>query len=291
MLSNPAPLTYKNPSSSPGQGQVKPIVDKSGRFNQLQRSFQKQLMALAQEFYQRYQEPLILTDTVRTTAEQAKAHQEKPALALPAGHPNAMHPRGLAADVDSSQSRMLTPAMLAKAGLHLPALYKGETWHLEPVGLSNKDSGSSSNYYSLYKPQASFREQPTIVKSAKQTQPPERLSCLLPSGSAQRDPTPDRGLVQAAVEIESIFIEQLLGQMRGAMVDPVRTNPKRLRGYLSMADQHLARSLAAGGGLGLAQRIVEDLASLSPPPQTESRGHDNAPVPGKTGTATTDHLV
>ena len=82
--------------------------------------------------------------------------------------------------------------------------------------------------------------------------------------------------------MESVFLEQLLGQMRKSMVDPISKKSDQLRGYLSMADQHLAKSLAAGGGIGLASRIMKDLASLKTQPHTE-KGHEENPTPGKPG--------
>ena len=132
MISKVTPLSTLTPTHAKGTSSGNALVDKTGRFNRLQPTFQKQLKKLAKDFYQKYQTPLILTDTLRTKAEQAQVHQEKPNLALPADHPNAMHPRGLAVDVDINQAEKITPEMLAKNGLHLPALSKGETWHIEP---------------------------------------------------------------------------------------------------------------------------------------------------------------
>ena len=100
-------ITTLNPEGSnrpQGMSPINQLVDKSGRFTRLQRAFQNQLKALAQEFYKIYHEPLVLSDTLRTNAEQAQAHLAKPTLALPAGHPNAMHPKGLAVVVDQGQA-------------------------------------------------------------------------------------------------------------------------------------------------------------------------------------------
>ena len=259
MIPKSTALTPESLSSPQSGSQGKPFVDKSGRFNRLQGSFQKQLQGLAKDFYTTYRQPLIITDTVRTPAEQAQAHREKPSLALPAGHPNAMHPRGLAVDVDSGQARLITSEMLAQNGLHLPALSKGENWHIEPQS----------------KPTNLCRTCPpgSFSASASRSSATAELSRLLQlqpgSAGVQKQlgltaggaPGGERGR-QAAVEVEAIFLEKLLEQSRRTMVEPVNASSRKNQGYLSIAEQHLARSLAAGGGLGLAEKILRDLASL-----------------------------
>ena len=289
MWSKMTPLTSGGSNLPQSKSTGNLIVDKSGRFNRLQSAFQNRLKGLANDFYKAYHTPLVLTDTLRTNQEQAQAHREKPFLALPAGHPNAMHPKGLAVDVDQGQSRMITPEMLARNGLHLPALSKGETWHVEPITRSTRDSNSSLRFVSASDAD-SLNSQPQ--GRLRQYQQPESLSPLQQQGLTERGtPTDSIRRLQAAMEIESIFLEQLLGQMRRSMVDPVSSNHQKLRGYLSMADQQLARSLAAGGGLGLAERIIENLASLDSHPKTENKHEGNTPVPGKTGAPSGDKLV
>jgi peptidoglycan hydrolase FlgJ len=297
MWSKMTPLTSGGPALPQSTSTGNRIVDNSGRFNRLQRAFQNRLKGLANDFYKTYHEPLVLTDTVRTYQEQARAHREKPSLALSADNPNAMHPKGLAVDVDQSQSRMITPEMLAHNGLHLPALSKGETWHIEPTFGTTRDSGASPTFVSFSKPQGPsdvdvLNSLTQGTSKLRQYQRPESLSPLQQQGLTERGtPNDSQRRLQAAMEIESIFLEQLMGQMRRSMVDPVSSNRQKLRGYLSMADQQLARSLAAGGGLGLAERIIENLASLDSHPKTENNHEGNTPVPGKTGAPTGDKLV
>jgi Rod binding domain-containing protein len=297
MWSKMTPLTSGGPPLPQSTNTGNPIVDKSGRFNRLQRTFQNRLKGLANDFYKTYHTPLVLTDTLRTNQEQAQAHREKPFLALPSGHPNAMHPKGLAVDVDQGQSKMITPEMLAHNGLHLPALAKGETWHIEPISGSTRDSGSLTTLVSFSKPQSTsdadlLNGLTRRTSTSGQYQLPESLSPLQQQGLTERGaPDDHQRRLQAAMEIESIFLEQLMSQMRRAMVDPVSHNHKKLRGYLSMADQQLARSLAAGGGLGLAERILENLASPDSQPRTENRHEGNTPGSGKTGSPTGDKLV
>jgi Rod binding domain-containing protein len=269
------PLITTHPK---GASQGKTLVDKTGRFNRLQPGFQKQLKKLANDFYQKYQTPLILTDTLRTRAEQAQAHLEKPDLALSANHPNAMHPRGLAVDVDQSQAGKITPEMLAQNGLHLPALSKGETWHIEPK-FSSSGGPRPSSQRSLSSAK-SFTQR--ISKLRQQTQLSESLSRLKKQGLAEGGGTDEHRRLQAAMQVEAIFLRQLLEQMRQAMVDSLGPSSPNLRGYLSMADQHLADSLAAGGGLGLAAKILEDLAPPESYSQKENRHEGNPPVPERT---------
>jgi hypothetical protein len=88
---------------------------------------------LAQEFYQTTGEPLSVTDSFRTYEEQASAHASKPKLALPAG--SSRHEVGDALDIDQGQIAKLGVGpwqeMLGRHGFTLPALSKGETWHIE----------------------------------------------------------------------------------------------------------------------------------------------------------------
>jgi Rod binding domain-containing protein len=263
----------------------------------LQPSFQKQLKKLANDFYKKHQTPLILTDTVRTKAEQAQAHLEKPNLALPADHPNAMHPRGLAVDVNLNQAGKITSEMLDKHGLHLPALSKGENWHIEP---KFRSSGGSSSFSQrpLSGSKTQLRAHSDLLSGSTQRsselkpaiQLSEPLSLLKQPGLTEGGATDDRRL-QAALEVEAIFLGQILEQMRRAMVDPLTPTSKKPRGYLSLADQHLARSLAAGGGLGLAAKILQELAPLESHAQKENRHEGNLPVPGQTDSPGGDHPV
>lgn len=72
-------------------------------------------------------------------------------------------------------------------------------------------------------------------------------------------------LARAAVEAETVFLTQLLEIMRRSMVQGLASPQSRqMQGYQALADQHLARVLALGGGLGLARRIFADLAVQIP---------------------------
>jgi hypothetical protein len=259
MISQSTALTPASLISPRNGSQKKPFIDESGRFTRLQGSFQRQLQGLAKDFYEAYQKPLVFTDTVRTQAEQAQVHREKPSLALPAGHPNAMHPRGLAADVDTEQARLITPEMLAKNGLHLPALSKGETWHIEP---KLKQGDVCRTYPSGYSSASASRNSATAELSRLLNQQLGPLNPQQQLGLTEGESSGEGRGRQAAVEVEAIFLEQLLQQSRRAMVEPVSSSSQKKHGYLNIADQQLARSLAAGGGLGLADKILRDLASL-----------------------------
>lgn len=160
-----------------GGGQI--LIDKSGRFDKLNPSFQNQIMGLANDFYAQFKTPLIITDTYRTQSEQALAHMRKPTLAVSAG-PNARHPMGLAIDIDQNQAKMIDPQLLANYGLGLPAINKGETWHIEPVvrQASNPQSGQAGLFDDILsqpksKPQpGKVASIPEIVGPALQQAPP-----------------------------------------------------------------------------------------------------------------------
>jgi hypothetical protein len=257
-------------------------VDQSGRFDRLQRPFQKQLKALSEDYYKAYQKPLVLTDTVRTDAEQAQAHRAKPFLALPAGHPNAMHPKGLAVDVDFHDASQLTPQMLARHGLHRPALSKGETWHIEPVGKGGSESSPSQDLAQSISFSGGHRAaRLSFIATKASLRTPQ--AGARSSGKSQGTAADQARLKKTAIETEAMFLEKLLGQMRSSMVDPISSDSKKLRGYTSMADQHLARALAAGGGIGLARRIIKDLTPPNAAPHKENRHDGTAPAPGESG--------
>ena len=283
------PQPSLTPTHSKGISPVTTLIDKSGRFNRLQPTFQKKIKELAKDFYETYQKPLVLTDTYRTKAEQAQAHVNKPDLALPAEHPNAMHPRGLAVDVDQNQAGKITQDMLDENGLHLPALSKGETWHIEPKFRSFAGLSPSS-------PRSLAGSQTQLSKSLTQRiaqlkQLPEPLSLLQQHGLSAGKGTDDHRRLQAAMEVEAIFLGQLLETMRRSMVDSVGSSQKSLKGYLGIADQHLARALAAGGGLGLASKILQDLAPSESPSHKENHHAGNLLKPGGTDPPETDSAV
>jgi flagellar protein FlgJ len=84
---------------------------------------------------------------------------------------------------------------------------------------------------------------------------------------ARRDP--DGALKAAAREFEAVFMEMVLKSMRQAAVAQASLEGhgfggSEVRTYQGMLDQQLARD-AASRGLGLAQRLVEQLSRSQPP--------------------------
>ena len=77
-------------------------------------------------------------------------------------------------------------------------------------------------------------------------------------------------LAQVAVEAETQFLTHLLETLRKSMVKSLGSRQTDLHGYQSLADQHLARALTLGGGIGLARQIYSDLADRIPGIQKES---------------------
>uniref|UniRef100_A0A7V4LCH3 Flagellar protein FlgJ N-terminal domain-containing protein n=1 Tax=Desulfobacca acetoxidans TaxID=60893 RepID=A0A7V4LCH3_9BACT len=88
-------------------------------------------------------------------------------------------------------------------------------------------------------------------------------------------------LPKAATEVEAVFLGRLLEQLRQTLVQPVSRQSRELKGYLSLADQELARALAANGGIGLAQKIMHHLSRGQPVPSQENRNAQQAPIPGE----------
>jgi len=110
-----------------------PLHYKAPREDKIEPLLRDKLSALALDYYNQTGEPLNITDTFRTYEEQASAHARKPKLALPPG--TSRHEQGSAFDVDQGQIAKLGmdtwQEMLGKHGLTLPALSKGESWHVE----------------------------------------------------------------------------------------------------------------------------------------------------------------
>jgi len=74
----------------------------------------------------------------------------------------------------------------------------------------------------------------------------------------------DRALETAARQLESLFINQLLKSMRAASDlggeeggNPFESRDTRL--YTSLLDEQLANRLAAGPGIGLADRVIAEV--------------------------------
>jgi|UniRef100_A0A7C3WK78 Rod binding domain-containing protein len=69
-----------------------------------------------------------------------------------------------------------------------------------------------------------------------------------------------RTLVQAAVEVETDFLTLLLANLRKSLVQSLASSKAESgSGYQSLAEHHLAKAMALGGGLGLSRWIFLDL--------------------------------
>src|SRR4030042_2139951 len=98
------------------------------------------------------------------------------------------------------------------------------------------------------------------------------LSPLYALGLKNRGKINDRkSLGQVCVEIEGVFLTQLLEQMRKSMVRGLKSSSPESQQYQALIDQHVARALAAGGGMGLARRLYEDLAQRLPSKPKEKK--------------------
>lgn len=88
-------------------------------------------------------------------------------------------------------------------------------------------------------------------------EPVSRTSAAGP-GSPGPTRAEERRLRESAREIEAVFVQQLLKTMRQASPGGVLTGTGQ-RVYQDMMDQELARAMAKGGGLGLADMLVRDV--------------------------------
>lgn len=95
----------------------------------------------------------------------------------------------------------------------------------------------------------------------------------------RRDP---QDLAHACQELEAMFVLQLLRQLRHTLLAGVRKETTAQEQYLALADEAVAKTMAAGGGLGLAQRLYAHLSANRP---THAKGGsdgrtDNPPSSG-----------
>ncbi len=87
--------------------------------------------------------------------------------------------------------------------------------------------------------------------------------------AADRD---DRALRKAAVELESLFIQQLLKEMRNTIPHSgLMENAPGKDIHTTLIDMQLSRQLAREGGIGLADMIYDSLKACG-----EYKYHSNA---------------
>jgi Rod binding domain-containing protein len=89
----------------------------------------------------------------------------------------------------------------------------------------------------------------------------------LPTVVSPAGPTP-ANTAQAAREFEALWIEQMLHSARPEAASTLGGEPDSTRDLvLDMADQQIARMLAAQGGLGLASLVQKGVLAAAPPPK------------------------
>uniref|UniRef100_A0A7C5ENI5 Flagellar protein FlgJ N-terminal domain-containing protein n=1 Tax=Desulfobacca acetoxidans TaxID=60893 RepID=A0A7C5ENI5_9BACT len=114
---------------------------------------------------------------------------------------------------------------------------------------------------------------------------PTGLKGLSPLGhlsQAFNDPVQEKRLLtQAAMELEALFINHLLKQMRRSLVETIAPKQQSGKGYQGLAEEHFTRALAAGGGLNLAQTLLTQLTPKTMPQAPEnSHAATDAKLPG-----------
>jgi flagellar protein FlgJ len=109
---------------------------------------------------------------------------------------------------------------------------------------------------------------------------PVRPAADTPKPVATLSAAEQRRLRDTAHEIESLFLSQMLKMMRQASGKPTPLSGAGQRVYTEMMDDHLGRTLAKGGGIGLADLLVKDVLRRqgiekkpsSPPADVPTRG-------------------
>ncbi|MEJ5329298.1 MAG: hypothetical protein WHT07_04015 [Desulfobaccales bacterium] len=89
-----------------------------------------------------------------------------------------------------------------------------------------------------------------------------------------------KGLAQACQEVEELFLTQLLGALRRTLLNGLKKSDTQREKYQALADQEVAKALAASGGLGLGRLLYQHLAGerLSRP-ERESHGERESESP------------
>jgi flagellar protein FlgJ len=109
---------------------------------------------------------------------------------------------------------------------------------------------------------------------------PVRAAGDAPKPGATMSPAEQRRLRATAHEIESIFLSHMLKMMRQSSGKAAPLSGSGQRVYSEMMDEHLGRTLAKGGGIGLADLLVKDVLRRqgveknpsSPPADMPTRG-------------------
>jgi flagellar protein FlgJ len=88
------------------------------------------------------------------------------------------------------------------------------------------------------------------------------MDAVMPAsaGSTTMTKVDERRLRDTAQDVESIFLQQMLKTMRQAFPSgqaPLSGTGQRV--YQEMMDEQLARAMAKGGGMGLAEMLVRDV--------------------------------
>ncbi|MEM0955693.1 MAG: rod-binding protein [Pseudomonadota bacterium] len=88
-------------------------------------------------------------------------------------------------------------------------------------------------------------------------------------------------LNEAASQFESLFLQMMLQSMRDATQKGGLFDSHQLDSYQSMYDQQLALELAAQGGVGIADAIVEQLQTWVGNPATEEIADESSDRPSR----------
>lgn len=88
----------------------------------------------------------------------------------------------------------------------------------------------------------------------------------LPPVSAKQSPKQDPKLKAACQEMEAVFLNLLLSQMRAAVPKShLFGNSSSTDTMQSLLDTEMTKNMASAGGIGLADMLYRQLAQATPP--------------------------
>ncbi len=124
-----------------------------------------------------------------------------------------------------------------------------------------KVTPSATSQANIIKGQASMQEQKDTAFADKLKKAQEKAT-ELNSSTNPKDPNEQKKLREACQELESVFLNMMLGKMRDTIPErtlfPKSSGEKMMQ---SMLDVELTRVMAKGKGMGLADMLYKQLSN------------------------------
>ena len=113
----------------------------------------------------------------------------------------------------------------------------------------------------------------TAVQSvAKQKQSEEFAKVLAAEGEKLKSDKDDQKLRQTCQEMESVFLEMMLKEMRNTVPKSDLMDTRNQELFQSMLDTEVTRDMAKAGGIGLADLMYRQLSQKVSDPLANSSG-------------------